>query len=71
MFVTDGFLVQAKAMAGDHTVRSLLEKMTQSASSAYLGILERYLVWIIPLRSLQWDVKGFWVFGLFYNVKCG
>ncbi|KAF7143680.1 hypothetical protein RHSIM_Rhsim05G0167600 [Rhododendron simsii] len=34
---------QAKAMAGDHTVRSLLEKMTQSASSAYLGILERWV----------------------------
>lgn len=31
-------------MAGDHAVRSLLEKMTQSASSAYLGILERYLI---------------------------
>ncbi|KAA8522918.1 hypothetical protein F0562_009341 [Nyssa sinensis] len=34
---------QAKAMAGDHAVRSLLEKMTQCASSAYLGILERWL----------------------------
>ncbi|XP_010241500.1 PREDICTED: gamma-tubulin complex component 2 [Nelumbo nucifera] len=34
---------QAKAMAGDHTVRSLLEKMTQCASSAYLGILERWV----------------------------
>ncbi|XAR48358.1 hypothetical protein NMG60_11031165 [Bertholletia excelsa] len=34
---------QAKAMAGDHAVRSLLEKMTQSASSAYLGILERWV----------------------------
>ncbi|KAH7841449.1 hypothetical protein Vadar_030015 [Vaccinium darrowii] len=34
---------QAKAMAGDHVVRSLLEKMTQSASSAYLGILERWV----------------------------
>ncbi|KAM7279578.1 hypothetical protein ACFE04_006712 [Oxalis oulophora] len=32
---------QAKAMAGDNTVRSLLEKMTQCASNAYLGILER------------------------------
>ncbi|KDO46655.1 hypothetical protein CISIN_1g0053062mg, partial [Citrus sinensis] len=31
---------QAKAMAGDNTVRSLLEKMTQCASNAYLGILE-------------------------------
>lgn len=29
-------------MAGDNAVRSLLEKMTQCASSAYLGILERY-----------------------------
>ncbi|KAL8171878.1 hypothetical protein V2J09_023682 [Rumex salicifolius] len=34
---------QAKAMAGDHVVRSMLEKMTQCASSAYLGILERWL----------------------------
>ncbi|XP_059665611.1 gamma-tubulin complex component 2 isoform X2 [Cornus florida] len=34
---------QAKAMAGDHAVRSLLEKLTQSASSAYLGILERWV----------------------------
>ncbi|RVX08719.1 Gamma-tubulin complex component 2 [Vitis vinifera] len=34
----------AKAMAGDNAVRSLLEKMTQCASSAYLGILESYLV---------------------------
>lgn len=31
-------------MAGDHVVRSLLEKMSQSASTAYLGILERYLI---------------------------
>lgn len=31
-------------MAGDNAVRSLLEKMTQCASSAYLGILERYLL---------------------------
>ena len=29
-------------MAGDNAVRSLLEKMTQCASSAYLGILERW-----------------------------
>ncbi|GAB2229163.1 hypothetical protein Droror1_Dr00023299 [Drosera rotundifolia] len=34
---------QAKAMGGDHVVRSLLENMAQSASSAYLGILERWL----------------------------
>lgn len=34
---------QAKAMAGDHVVRSLLEKMIQSASSAYLVILERWV----------------------------
>ncbi|XP_051121281.1 gamma-tubulin complex component 2 isoform X2 [Andrographis paniculata] len=34
---------QAKAMAGDHVVRSLLEKMTQCASQAYLGILERWV----------------------------
>lgn len=34
---------QGKAMAGDHTVRSLLEKMTQCASSAYFGILERWV----------------------------
>lgn len=31
-------------MAGDNTVRSLLEKMTQCASNAYLGILERYVL---------------------------
>ncbi|XP_057984805.1 gamma-tubulin complex component 2-like isoform X3 [Hevea brasiliensis] len=34
---------QSKAMAGDSAVRSLLEKMTQCASSAYLGILERWV----------------------------
>lgn len=34
---------QSKAMAGDNAVRSLLEKMTQRASSAYLGILERWV----------------------------
>ncbi|KAL3650089.1 Gamma-tubulin complex component 2 [Castilleja foliolosa] len=34
---------QAKAMAGDHVVRSLLEKMSQSANQAYLGILERWV----------------------------
>ncbi|KAE8650096.1 gamma-tubulin complex component 2 [Cucumis sativus] len=34
---------QAKAMAGDNAVRSLLEKMTQCASNAYLGILERWV----------------------------
>ncbi|KAM5561960.1 hypothetical protein ABKV19_022508 [Rosa sericea] len=32
---------QAKAMAGDTAVRSLLEKMAECASNAYLGILER------------------------------
>ncbi|WOK94035.1 gamma-tubulin complex component 2 [Canna indica] len=34
---------QAKAMAGDNAVRSMLEKMTQRASSAYLAILERWV----------------------------
>ncbi|KAL4203414.1 hypothetical protein AMTRI_Chr01g127800 [Amborella trichopoda] len=34
---------QAMAMAGDNAVRSLLEKMTQCASSAYLCILERWV----------------------------
>lgn len=34
---------QAKAMAGDNAVRSLLEKMTQCASNAYLSILERWV----------------------------
>ncbi|KAL6577978.1 Gamma-tubulin complex component 2 [Orobanche minor] len=34
---------QAKAMAGDHVVRSLLEKMSQSANQPYLGILERWV----------------------------
>ncbi|KAL3838506.1 hypothetical protein ACJIZ3_023097 [Penstemon smallii] len=34
---------QAKAMAGDHVVRSLLEKMSHHASQAYLGILERWV----------------------------
>ncbi|GFP89491.1 gamma-tubulin complex component 2 [Phtheirospermum japonicum] len=35
---------RAKAMAGDHVVRSLLEKMSQSANQAYLGILESLLL---------------------------
>lgn len=30
-------------MAGDNSVRSLLEKMTESASNAYLSILERLI----------------------------
>ncbi|XP_020084686.1 gamma-tubulin complex component 2-like [Ananas comosus] len=34
---------QAKAMAGDNAVRSLLEKMTEHASTAYLAILERWV----------------------------
>ncbi|KNA05950.1 hypothetical protein SOVF_185590 isoform A [Spinacia oleracea] len=34
---------QAKAMAGDHVVRSLLEKMSHCASSAYLVMLERWV----------------------------
>eukprot|EP00268_Persea_americana_P040794 TRINITY_DN4059_c0_g1_i2.p1 TRINITY_DN4059_c0_g1~~TRINITY_DN4059_c0_g1_i2.p1 ORF type:complete len:721 (-),score=119.90 TRINITY_DN4059_c0_g1_i2:271-2433(-) len=34
---------QAKAMSGDNAMRSLLEKMTQHASSPYLCILERWL----------------------------
>ncbi|XP_021734335.1 gamma-tubulin complex component 2-like [Chenopodium quinoa] len=34
---------QAKAMAGDHVVRSLLEKMSDCASSAYLEMLERWV----------------------------
>ncbi|KAF3795416.1 Gamma-tubulin complex component 2 [Nymphaea thermarum] len=34
---------QAAAMAGDNTVRSLLEKMIHHASSAYLCILERWV----------------------------
>ncbi|TYH79719.1 hypothetical protein ES332_D03G082300v1 [Gossypium tomentosum] len=36
---------QAKAMAGDCAVRSLLEKMTHSASIAYLSILERSVIY--------------------------
>ncbi|XP_062017493.1 gamma-tubulin complex component 2-like [Rosa rugosa] len=34
---------KAKAMAGDTAVRSLLEKMAECASNAYLGILERWV----------------------------
>ncbi|KAI3743015.1 hypothetical protein L1987_60716 [Smallanthus sonchifolius] len=34
---------QAKVMAGNYLVRSLLEKMIDSANSAYLGILERWV----------------------------
>lgn len=34
---------QAKALAGDNAVRSLLEKMAQCASNAYLSILERWV----------------------------
>ncbi|KAL6527080.1 Gamma-tubulin complex component 2 [Orobanche gracilis] len=34
---------QAKSMAGDHVVRSLLEKMSQSANQPYLRILERWV----------------------------
>jgi gamma-tubulin complex component 2 len=41
---------QAKAMAGDNSVRSLLEKMTECASNAYLSILERLIT--MPLSFL-------------------
>ncbi|KAM5553811.1 gamma-tubulin complex component 2 [Rosa sericea] len=34
---------KAKAMAGDTAVRSLLEKMAECASNAYLGILVRWV----------------------------
>ncbi|KAK9055043.1 hypothetical protein SSX86_026123 [Deinandra increscens subsp. villosa] len=34
---------QAKVMAGNYLARSLLEKMIDSANSAYLGILERWV----------------------------
>ncbi|XP_071691139.1 gamma-tubulin complex component 2 [Rutidosis leptorrhynchoides] len=34
---------QAKVMAGNYLVRSLLEKMIESANTAYLGILERWV----------------------------
>ncbi|XP_073010454.1 gamma-tubulin complex component 2 [Typha latifolia] len=34
---------QAKAMAGDNAVRSLLDKMTECASTAYLAMLERWV----------------------------
>ncbi|KAM3368422.1 hypothetical protein ACQJBY_016768 [Aegilops geniculata] len=37
------FFCQAKAMAGDSAVRSLLEKMTDCASAAYLRMLERWV----------------------------
>lgn len=35
---------QAKAMGGDSAVRSLLEKMTEYASAAYLRMLERFMI---------------------------
>ncbi|XP_047338918.1 gamma-tubulin complex component 2 [Impatiens glandulifera] len=34
---------QSKAMAGNHAVKKLLDKLTQSASAPYLGILERWV----------------------------
>ncbi|PWA78766.1 spc97 / Spc98 family of spindle pole body (SBP) component [Artemisia annua] len=37
------FMALAKVMAGNYSVRSLLEKMIESANSAYLGILERWV----------------------------
>ncbi|KAJ0766577.1 putative gamma-tubulin complex component protein [Helianthus annuus] len=36
-------LLQSQLMAGNYLVRSLLEKMIDSANSAYLGILERWV----------------------------
>lgn len=33
-------------MAGDSAVRSLLEKMTECASAAYLRMLERFIMFI-------------------------
>ncbi|CAN6872607.1 unnamed protein product [Brassica oleracea] len=36
-------LQSQEAMAGDNSVRSLLEKMTECASNAYLSILERWV----------------------------
>lgn len=49
-------------MAGDHVVRSLLETMIRSASSAYLVILERYFLTSDRLQEL---VK----YGVFYNIR--
>ncbi|KAL9249621.1 Gamma-tubulin complex component 2-like protein [Drosera capensis] len=53
---------QAKAMGGDHVVRSLLENMAQSASSAYLGILESArlddaLCFLAETLTLDYDAK--------------
>ncbi|KFK24212.1 hypothetical protein AALP_AAs46848U000100, partial [Arabis alpina] len=42
---------QAKAMASDNSVRSLLEKMTECASNAYLSILERMNLNALGLKS--------------------
>ncbi|KAL0887710.1 hypothetical protein Bca101_011693 [Brassica carinata] len=61
---------QAKAMAGDNSVRSLLEKMTECASNAYLSILERWVYegiiddpygefFIAENRSLKKTIPGF------------
>ncbi|GJU52435.1 gamma-tubulin complex component 2, partial [Tanacetum coccineum] len=37
------FEISVIAMAGNYSVRSLLDKMIESANSAYLGILERWV----------------------------
>ncbi|KAL8206166.1 hypothetical protein R6Q57_009717 [Mikania cordata] len=42
-YSTSNFFSPAKVMAGNYLVRSLLEKMIDSANSAYLGILERWV----------------------------
>ncbi|XP_019090549.1 PREDICTED: gamma-tubulin complex component 2 isoform X1 [Camelina sativa] len=49
---------QAKAMAGDNSVRSLLEKMTECASNAYLSILERSNWRACLLSFLWWVYEG-------------
>lgn len=61
------YIFQAKAMAGDNAVRSLLEKMTQRASSAYLAILERCFLSNFHLWTLWFLIcSGFFFFAAIF-----
>lgn len=46
-------------MAGDNAVRSLLEKMTEHASTAYLAILERYSFLLNYLLIANETINGY------------
>lgn len=58
-------------MAGDNTVRSLLEKLTQASGSAYLRILERLYSKLFLFLIFCSGDQIFFYFAHILNGKCG